>query len=63
MRESFILHVAVKESFYPAPPPLQKKIKINKNKNYINNNFDEQDWLQLFCNLNISPKNFTCPSG
>ena len=44
MRESFILHVAVKESFYPAPcPPSKKKIKIDKNKNYINNNFDEQD--------------------
>ena len=25
------------------PPPSKKKIKINKNKNYINNNFDEQD--------------------
>ena len=26
-----------------SPPHLQKKIKINKNKNYVNNNFDEQD--------------------
>ena len=24
--------------------------------------FDEQDWLQFFCNLN-SPKNYTCLSG